>query len=59
MNGRAELGTGDEVPQRMRRGCSKTRATAARTLLAEMYGWFTEGFDTRDLVAAKALRQEL
>ena|SRR5215813_1354084 len=28
---------------------------AARALLAEMYGWFTEGFDTDDLQAARAL----
>jgi predicted ATPase len=27
----------------------------ARQLLAEIYGWFTEGFDTADLQAAKAL----
>ena len=27
----------------------------ARTLLAPIYGWFTEGFDTRDLKQAKAL----
>ena len=31
----------------------------ARDLLAEVYGWFTEGFDTLDLVAAKALLDEL
>jgi len=31
----------------------------ARTLLAEIYGWFTEGFDTRDLKEAKALLDEL
>jgi predicted ATPase len=29
--------------------------TAARQLLAEIYGWFTEGFDTADLQEAKAL----
>jgi class 3 adenylate cyclase/tetratricopeptide (TPR) repeat protein len=28
---------------------------AARALLSGVYGWFTEGFGTRDLVAAKAL----
>jgi predicted ATPase len=28
---------------------------AARQLLAEVYGWFTEGFDTADLREAKAL----
>ena len=31
----------------------------ARDLLAPVYGWFTEGFDTRDLKAAKALLEEL
>ena len=29
--------------------------TAARELLAPVYGWFTEGFDTHDLKEAKAL----
>jgi predicted ATPase len=32
---------------------------AARDLLAPVYGWFTEGFDTRDLREAKALLEEL
>jgi adenylate cyclase len=32
---------------------------AARQLLAETYGWFTEGFDTPDLQAAQALLSEL
>ena len=31
----------------------------ARELLAPIYGWFTEGFDTRDLLEAKALLDEL
>jgi len=31
----------------------------ARRMLAEIYGWFTEGFDTVDLQQAKALLQEL
>jgi predicted ATPase len=31
----------------------------ARQLLAEVYGWFTEGFDTADLKNAKALFDEL
>jgi hypothetical protein len=31
----------------------------ARSMLAEIYGWFTEGFDTRDLKDAKALLDEL
>jgi class 3 adenylate cyclase/predicted ATPase len=31
----------------------------AQQLLANIYGWFTEGFDTKDLQEAKALLQEL
>jgi predicted ATPase len=31
----------------------------ARQLLAEVYGWFTEGFETKDLQEAKALLEEL
>jgi predicted ATPase len=31
----------------------------ARDLLAPVYGWFTEGFDTLDLKQAKALLEEL
>ena len=31
----------------------------AHQLLAEIYGWFTEGFDTADLQEAKALLDEL
>jgi predicted ATPase len=31
----------------------------ARELLAPVYGWFTEGFDTRDLKDAKALLDDL
>jgi predicted ATPase len=35
------------------------RRAEARPLLAETYGWFTEGFDTYDLREAKALLDEL
>jgi hypothetical protein len=35
------------------------RRDEARAILAEIYGWFTEGFDTRDLKEAKALLDEL
>ncbi len=35
------------------------KRAAARELLAPIYGWFTEGFDTADLQAAKALLDEL
>jgi predicted ATPase len=31
----------------------------ARELLAPVYRWFTEGFDTRDLKGAKALLDQL
>jgi len=31
----------------------------AHEMLAEVYGWFTEGFDTKDLQEAKALLAEL
>ena len=31
----------------------------ARQMLAEVYGWFTEGFDTKDLQEAKVLLEEL
>jgi predicted ATPase len=31
----------------------------ARQLLAEIYGWFTEGFDTKDLQEAKTMLEEL
>ena len=31
----------------------------ARELLAPVYGWFTEGHNTRDLKEAKALLEEL
>ena len=35
------------------------KSTEARDLLAPVYGWFTEGFDTPDLMKAKALLDEL
>jgi hypothetical protein len=35
------------------------RRNEARTGLAEIYNWFTEGFDTADLKNAKALLDEL
>jgi predicted ATPase len=31
----------------------------ARELLVPVYGWFTEGFDTRDLKEAQALLKDL
>ena len=38
---------------------STGRRDEARTLLAEIYNWFTEGFGTADLKDAKALLNEL
>jgi predicted ATPase len=35
------------------------KRTEAHQILAGIYGWFTEGFDTADLQDAKALLQEL
>jgi predicted ATPase len=35
------------------------RKEEAWRLLADIYGWFTEGLQTRDLIAAKALLEEL
>jgi predicted ATPase len=35
------------------------RCEQARAMLAEIYNWFTEGFDTTDLKDAKALLDEL
>jgi predicted ATPase len=37
----------------------KDKVAAARSQLAALYQWFTEGFDTPDLQAAKALLDEL
>jgi hypothetical protein len=38
---------------------SQGKTADARQMLAEIYGWFTEGFDTKDLQEAKALLEEL
>jgi adenylate cyclase len=35
------------------------RRDEARSMLAEIYNWFTEGFDTADLKDAKALLDSL
>jgi predicted ATPase len=35
------------------------RVAEARNLLAPIYNWFTEGFDTQDLEEAKAVLEEL
>jgi predicted ATPase len=38
--------------------CDQGKRNEARELLAPVYGWFTEGFDTRDLEKAKTLLDE-
>jgi predicted ATPase len=35
------------------------RRAEARTMIFDIYGWFTESFDTADLKDAKALLEEL
>jgi predicted ATPase len=42
---------------RLLRGTNRRHETGA--MLADIYGWFTEGFDTNDLKDAKALLDEL
>ena len=38
---------------------SQGKRAEARTMFAEIYDWFTEGFDTVDLKDAKALLEQL
>ena len=38
---------------------SQGKRKEAHDLLAPVYGWFTEGFDTKDLKEARALLDEL
>ena len=45
------------VPVQLR--CDQGRHAEARELVAPVYGWFTEGFDTPDLREAKALLDDL
>ncbi len=46
----------------MQRGTNyvtRSRLDEAHRVLSEVYHWFIEGFDTKDLQEAKALLQEL
>jgi hypothetical protein len=38
---------------------SRSALTEAHNMLSEVYHWFTEGFDTKDLQEAEALIEEL
>jgi hypothetical protein len=56
----------DATPARVSRLARRTSGTPSRlagidrhAMLAEIYNWFTEGFDTADLKDAKALLDEL
>jgi predicted ATPase len=51
-----ELRTATSYARLMR---DQGRAREARDLLAPVYGWFTEGFNTKDLKEARALLEEL
>ena len=53
---RPDLSRGDDYA-RLWRDLGKPQQ--AHELLAPVYGWFTEGFDTLDLKEAKALLDEL
>jgi predicted ATPase len=48
--------SGQRLP---RLGNDGLRHGGRATLVAPVYGWFTEGFDTLDLKEAKALLEEL
>ena len=37
---------------------ARAKLHAARTMLTDVYNWFTEGFDTKDLQEAKGLLDE-
>ena len=43
----------------LRSGAIRVKRDEVRDLLAPVYGWFTEGFDTLDLEEAKMLLDEL
>ena len=51
-----ELGAAMSLARQRR---NQGKQDEARSLLASVYGWFTEGFDTPDLRDAKALLDEL
>jgi predicted ATPase len=51
--------TRERLPCRISFRCDQGRHAEARDLLAPVYGWFTEGFDSLDLKEAKALLDQL
>jgi len=54
------LGLAERTPMSLARlWRDQGKRQQARDLLAPVYGWFTEGFETLDLKEAKALLDEL
>jgi hypothetical protein len=56
---RAQDARSEELRAATRLWRDQGKRAAARDLLAPIYAWFTEGFDTLDLLEAKALLDEL
>ena len=52
-------GVADAVVSLCRLWQQQGRKEAAQPMLAEIYGWFTEGFETADLKEARALLEAL
>jgi hypothetical protein len=48
-----------QVRAKMREYANFVMEIVARVMLAQIYGWFTEGFDTADLKDAKTLLHEI
>jgi predicted ATPase len=57
--GKLDLGNCAPQMSMARLSRDQGKCDEARELLGPVYGWFTEGFDTRDLKEAKALLGEL
>jgi hypothetical protein len=45
--------------QQVTDSATRARLDEAHTMLTELFGWFTEGFETKDLHDAKALLSDL
>jgi predicted ATPase len=58
-NGLKNCGQLGEIPGALLLWRDQGKRDEAHDLLAPVYGWFTEGFDTLDLKEAKALLDEL
>ena len=56
LSSRLDLRAATSLSRRWQR---QGKRAEARQLLAEVYGWFTAGFDTADLQEAKVLLAEL